>query len=167
MALYSQEVCTHFFVKPRNKGWLNVNHSLTVCFSLFCLQCTRKMFHTAVPPPTGLPQYNGRGKDELCQRRSWRLLSVCIYRVSPCVDSYDLLLRVKKKKRGKKKVWCVLICLVVFWGKYSSRWRVVLNLTLRLETGAFLEQHSEKQGTSETQSFSFLSKQHVREKPKA
>lgn len=166
MALYSQEVCTHFFVKPRNKGWLNVNQSLTVCFSLFCLQCARKMFHTAVPPPTGLPQYNGRGEDERCQRRSW-LLSVCICSVSPCVDSYDLLLRVKKKKRGKKKVWCVLICLVVFWGKYSSRWRVVLNLTLRLETGAFLEQHSEKQGTSETQSFSFLSKQCVREKPTA
>lgn len=167
MALYSQEVCTHFFVKPRNKGWLNVNQILTVCFSLFfassapgkCSTLLSLLPLACLNTTAGARMNVVRGEADFC------LFASVVYRHVLIHMTYCLGL--KKKKRGKKKVWCVLICLVVFWGKYSSRWRVVLNLTLRLETGAFLEQHSEKQGTSETQSFSFLSKQRVREKPKA
>lgn len=103
MALYSQEVCTHFFVKPRNKGWLNVNQILTVCFSLFfassapgkCSTLLSLLPLACLNTTAGARMNFVRGEADFC------LFASVVYRHVLIPMTYCLGLKKKKEERKR------------------------------------------------------------------
>lgn len=94
VALYSQEVCTRFFVKPRNKGWLNINQSLVVCFSLFASSVPECPVPLTVFPLACLSTTTGARMNFVRGEADFSSLFASIVCDYVYVDSYDLLLRV-------------------------------------------------------------------------